>query len=97
MSSSPYAALRDKVASVARKHNIAYFPLCGGADIDHFPDVGKMVIYLLARVLACSLCFIKYLQKIIPFRVSQQYLQITSIPELDVIGKMCRRLEGLHE
>lgn len=61
---------------------------------NHFPDVGKMVLYFFSCMPTCLLCFYYYiLNKIIPLCVSQQWLQLPGAPAFYAFYNICSSFE----
>ena len=76
------AVLGDQVAGIARQSNIVDFPLGTRAEIDHFPDIKKMVLGVVTGGLASSYGLVDNLGEVLPFRVSQEHLEVSRTPEL---------------
>ena len=76
-------------------HEVVHFALAAGTEIDHFPDVGKMVRDLMTRDLTRGLCLGDQVQEVVPLGVAQQMLDVSGKPELDTAFSLLRvRFKG---
>lgn len=77
------AVLSDEVAGVAGQHDVVDFALAAGPEIDHFPDIGKMVGNHVAGDFARRFGLGHDVEKVVPLRVTQQVLKIAREPVFD--------------
>lgn len=80
---SRIAILRDEIAGVSGQHDVVDLSLTTQTEIDHFPDVGKMVTEFMTRKFTGGFGLRDDVQKVVPFAVTQQLLEVTGEPEFD--------------
>jgi hypothetical protein len=66
------------VAVTTREQDVFDLALTANTQVDHFPDVGKMVCNAMTGHLASHFCLNDYIDKVLPFGVAQQVLNIAS-------------------
>ena len=66
------AVLSDQVAGVAGEGDVLDLPLGAGTKIDHFADIGKMVLRIITGSLASGYGLVDDLRKVLPLGVSQK-------------------------
>jgi hypothetical protein len=72
--------LRNQVARIAGEHDVVDFALAAGAQVDHFPDVRKMVVNVMSRDFASCFGLEDDIQEVFPFGVAQQMLDVPCKP-----------------
>jgi hypothetical protein len=72
-------------------------PLPAFADPDHFVDINKMIGHKYAGILTGGFGLLDYVQEVSPFRIAQEFLQVTRAPTFDAVVQVTRLLEFLKE
>lgn len=70
------------IAGMASEQHVIHLARRLGADLDHFAQVRKMVLRLVAGVVAGGFCLLNDRKKIAPLGVAEEYLQISGEPAL---------------
>ncbi|WP_456151152.1 hypothetical protein [Caballeronia mineralivorans] len=90
--------LRHQIAGIASEHDVVDFTLAARAQVDHFPDVRKMVCSRVPGRFAGYLGFVHDLDEVLPLGISQQMLKVAGKPELDTAtGLLGVRFEMLGQ
>ncbi len=74
------AILRNKVAGIARQHNVIYLTLSTFCEFYHFPGVGKMIGYFFSCILTGFFSTHKHIFESIPFCITQKRIKFACTP-----------------
>jgi len=75
--------LGDEVTGVAGEGDILDLPLGSLPEVDHFADIGKMILRVNPGGLTSRLGFFDDGDEVSPLGIPEQHLEIPSTPELD--------------